>query len=74
MVASRVGIAAALLFGLWLAPAATGGDAPNANHLLGINLNGPADWNSELPFADVFRLSRRWISQREGQPWGKGLW
>jgi hypothetical protein len=39
---------------------------------LGMNLNGPADWNSELPFVDVFRLSRPWISQRRGQPWGKG--
>lgn len=39
---------------------------------LGINLAGPADWNTELPFVDVFRLSRAWISQRQGQPWGKG--
>ncbi len=39
---------------------------------LGINLAGPADWNTELPFVDVFRLSRPWISQRKGQPWGKG--
>ena len=39
---------------------------------LGMNLNGPADWNTELPFVDVFRLSRPWISQRKGQPWGKG--
>jgi hypothetical protein len=39
---------------------------------LGMNLNGPADWNSELPFVDVFRLSRRWISQRQGAGWGKG--
>jgi hypothetical protein len=39
---------------------------------LGINLAGPADWNTELPFADVFRLSRQWISQREGEAWGKG--
>ncbi|MEX0774196.1 MAG: hypothetical protein WD042_00635 [Phycisphaeraceae bacterium] len=39
---------------------------------LGINLNGPSDWNSELPFVDVFRQSRTWISQREGQDWGKG--
>jgi hypothetical protein len=39
---------------------------------LGMNLNGPADWNSELPFVDVFRLSRPWISQRKGQPWGRG--
>jgi len=39
---------------------------------LGMNLSGPADWNTELPFVDVFRLSRRWISQREGAPWGAG--
>jgi len=39
---------------------------------LGINLAVPADWNTELPFVDVFRLSRQWISQRKGEPWGKG--
>jgi hypothetical protein len=39
---------------------------------LGMNLNGPADWNTELPFVDVFRLSRRWISQRQGAAWGQG--
>ncbi|MCP5537093.1 MAG: hypothetical protein H7A51_12810 [Akkermansiaceae bacterium] len=39
---------------------------------LGINLAGPADWNTELPFVDVFRMSRPWISQRKGQAWGKG--
>jgi len=39
---------------------------------LGINLAGPADWNTELPFTDVFRLSREWISQRKGSPWGQG--
>ena len=39
---------------------------------LGINLAGPADYNSELPFVDVFRLSREWISQQEGKPFGEG--
>lgn len=39
---------------------------------LGINLSGPADWNTELPFVDVFRMSRPWISQQKGQPWGRG--
>lgn len=39
---------------------------------LGINLAGPADWNTELPFTDVFRLSREWISQRKGAGWGQG--
>lgn len=39
---------------------------------LGINLSGPSDWNEEHPFVDVFRLSRKWISQRQGEAWGKG--
>lgn len=39
---------------------------------LGINLAGPADWNTELPFVDVFHLSRQWISQKQGEGWGKG--
>jgi hypothetical protein len=43
-----------------------------AQSRLGINLAGCADWNTEHPFIDVFRLSRRWISQREGAGWGKG--
>lgn len=43
-----------------------------AQSRLGINLSGCADWNTEHPFVDVFRLSRRWISQREGAAWGKG--
>lgn len=43
-----------------------------AESRLGINLAGPADWNTEQPFVDVFRLSRRWISQRKGEAWGKG--
>jgi hypothetical protein len=39
---------------------------------LGMNLAGPADWNTELPFVDVFRLSRPWISQQKGKRWGEG--
>lgn len=46
--------------------------APREGARLGINLSGPADWNTELPFVDVFRLARRWISQREGAGWGQG--
>lgn len=38
----------------------------------GINLAGAVDWNTELPFVDVFRLARAWISQREGAGWGQG--
>jgi len=45
---------------------------PASQAQLGMNLSGPADWNTELPFADVFHLSRPWISQREGAKWGEG--
>lgn len=47
-------------------------DIPKPIPCLGINLNGPADWNTELPFVDVFRLSRKWVSQRKNASWGKG--
>lgn len=53
-------------------PALAGAEKSPAQSLLGINLNGPADWNSELPFVDIFRLSRQWISQQQGKPWGQG--
>lgn len=43
-----------------------------ADSRLGMNLSGLVDWNTEHPFVDVFRLSRRWISQKEGAPWGHG--
>lgn len=49
-----------------------GADVKPAESRLGINLSGIVDWNTEHPFVDVFRLSRAWISQKQGQPWGKG--
>lgn len=45
---------------------------PVGSARLGMNLSGPADWNSEVAFVDVFRQSRPWISQQQGQSWGKG--
>ena len=45
---------------------------PPAEARLGINLNGISDWSTELPFVDVFKTSRKWISQRQGEEWGKG--
>lgn len=39
---------------------------------LAINLAGLADWSTELPFVDVFRMSREWVSQKEGASWGQG--
>ena len=46
--------------------------APGPKPRLGMNLAGPADWSSELPFVDVFRQSRVWVSQQQGAAWGKG--
>lgn len=54
------------------APAQADQSASVAQPRLGMNLAGPADWMTELPFVDVFRTSRQWISQKQGAPWGKG--
>jgi hypothetical protein len=79
LTAIRCAVAAAVVAALVLCPSARAQEqpaplrqAPEPAPALGMNLNGPADWNTELPFVDVFRLSRAWISQREGQPWGQG--
>ncbi|MCU0872974.1 MAG: hypothetical protein MUE50_11600, partial [Pirellulaceae bacterium] len=64
-------ILAAGFLGSWASPSASAA-VPPAQPRLGMNLNGPADWNTELPFVDVFRLSRSWISQRQGAAWGQG--
>lgn len=45
---------------------------PEATPRLGINLAGPADWMTELPFVDVFRTARPWVSQKQGAAWGQG--
>jgi len=39
---------------------------------LGINLAGPCDWNTELPFVDLMHFSRVWASQKKGLPFGSG--
>lgn len=60
---------AVVMFGI----AAAGADEPApARSRLGMNLAGPADYSTEYVFVDVFRLSRKWISQRKGEGWGKG--
>src|SRR4051794_8364702 len=50
----------------------TAAERAAARPRLGINLAAPDDFGSELPFNDMFRLSREWVSQREGAEWGKG--
>ncbi len=51
-----------------------GQDASGADSkpIMGLNLAGVCDWNTELPFVDVFLETRAWISQREGASWGQG--
>jgi len=78
--AAWCGLGVALLLGgpmaalLWprAAAEAQGDVLTPARSRLGINLAGPADWSTEQPFVDVFKLSREWISQREGTGWGQG--
>jgi hypothetical protein len=46
--------------------------SPVPNARLGMNLSGPSDWNTELPFVDIFHFEREWISQKLGAGWGEG--
>ena len=46
--------------------------APDAKPRMGMNLGGICDWASEQVFVDLFKSSRTWFSQQEGQPFGKG--
>ena len=39
---------------------------------LGLNLSGVRDYSTEFPFVDVWKMSRAWVSQADGKPWGKG--
>jgi hypothetical protein len=61
-----------LLSILHAAAARAEGPSPPARPRLWINLAGASDGSSELPFVDVFRFSRPWVSQQEGKPWGQG--
>ena len=48
------------------------GAAPVAHPGLGTNLSALADYGRELPFVDIFKTARPWISQLQGAPWGQG--
>jgi hypothetical protein len=50
----------------------SGEPPPPTEACLGVNLSRLRDYNTELPFVDVFRLSRTWISQKKGSSWGHG--
>lgn len=48
------------------------GDGSSGQAKLGTNLAGVSDWTTQWSFVDAFKISRPWISQREGFPWGEG--
>ena len=52
--------------------ASSGRAAADPPFPVGVNLAGVSDWGTEFSFADAFKTSRPWISQKQGQPWGKG--
>jgi hypothetical protein len=39
---------------------------------LGTNLSEVTDYSRQLPFVDVFKMARPWISQIQGGSWGQG--
>jgi hypothetical protein len=40
---------------------------PNSTPFVGMGLSGIADWSTQLPFLDIFKLSRQWITQCESR-------
>jgi hypothetical protein len=46
-------------------------DKASAPLTFGLNLSGVTYYGSELPFADLFKMSE-WVSQAPGKPWGQG--
>lgn len=51
---------------------ALGAEPVKSEAKMGMNFAGPADFSSEMPFKDVFRYSRAWISQEPNRGWGQG--
>ena len=39
---------------------------------LGVNLSGVTDYMTEVPFNDLWKTSREWVSNADGKPWGRG--
>jgi hypothetical protein len=57
---------------LGLATGALAADPAGGGPPLGLNLSGVVDYSTEMPFVDLSRRARAWVSQEEGKPWGKG--
>ncbi len=62
-----------LLLSFWLCGlGVTGFALEPLQSRLGINFPAMADYSTDYAFVDVFRMSRKWISQRAGEKWGGG--
>lgn len=71
-------IASSLTFLLVLSCAnlATPGAVGSGDRLaIGTNLAGISDWSTQVPFLDVFKTSRKWLTQCiDGDPGCRGTW
>ena len=63
-----IGFCVSLVTGFAVTPA----PITPAQSQLGINFPAVADYSTDYAFVDVFRMSRKWISQRKGEDWGAG--
>ena len=67
-------VSAAVSAAVLLAPGiAKGQPFPNEDAPIGVNLGGIVDWNSAIPFTDVFKHARPWIPQlQDNSVWDTG--
>ena len=58
-----------IIFGRTAVQADSPQEYPNINSPLGSNLHKLIDWSSEYPFADAFKLSRKWVPLQNVDGW-----
>lgn len=63
----RLSVAWLVLALLWGTVGAQQGAPP-----IGSNLSAVVSYSADIPFVDLFRTARPWISQRAGADWGEG--
>jgi hypothetical protein len=44
----------------------------NRDSAIGTNIASAVDWNTEMPFVDLFKSSREWVSGTKGGAWSDG--
>lgn len=71
VVVGASGLAASPGYEIVVTPPGQGGNAHNRSSAVGTNLAGVVDWTTQLPFQDVFKTSRSWISG-DANTWSNG--